>query len=57
MLEVIFVIAFFLFIGLVAVAFVVWAFSLLLSLPDFLKRRKVKKVNRKYLKKRLSYLP
>jgi hypothetical protein len=57
MIEVILGIAFFLFIGLFTVGMIVWGLSLLLSLPDFFKERKMRKINRKYLKKHLSYLP
>ena len=60
-MEVVIGILILLFIAIVSIGFLLLMVGggiyFLLSLPVRVRERKIRKVNRKYLKKRLSYLP
>jgi len=60
-MEVVIGILILLFIAIVSIGFLLLMVGggiyFLLSLPERVRERKIRKVNRKYLKKRLSYLP
>ncbi|WP_459895670.1 hypothetical protein [Desulfurobacterium crinifex] len=60
-MEVVIGILILLFIAIVSIGFLLFMVGggiyFLLSLPERVRERKIRKVNRKYLKKRLSYLP